>query len=78
MIKNGVIGEKIFIRSYTGNIWSNKFGLISENGNHYAIKIDDMIFDNLNSQGVNYDEWVDDLGIVEQAAMFVVDSTPIN
>ncbi len=38
-------------------------GNISENGFHEAIKVGDMIFDNLNLNGIKYDDWLDDLDI---------------
>ncbi len=77
MKKYGISGERIFIQSGTGIIWSDAFGVISENGKHYAIKVGDTIFDNLNSTGVNYKKWLKDLGILENPSMFVIDSKKI-
>ena len=44
-------------------IYSMKNGMISTNGYHEAIKVEDTVFDNLNPKGIDYKQWVDDLGI---------------
>lgn len=48
MIENDISGERITVQSKTDYIWSDNYGVISENGNHYAIRVEDTIFDNLN------------------------------
>ena len=42
-----------------------KNGIISTNGYHEAIKVGDTVFDNLNSQGIDYKQWADGFGINE-------------
>jgi len=68
--ENGISGERVTVRSKTDWIWSDKYGTISENGTHQAIKIGDKIFDNMNPQGISYTDWQMDLGISEAPYMF--------
>ena len=47
-------------------------------GKHYAIKVDDVIYDNLNPKGIGYNEWLSDLGFFEQpSGMFNITQIPI-
>jgi len=63
MQKEGISGEVLELKSIR-NIWSNKIGKnIAENGEHVAIRVDDVVFDNLNPQGIKYDDWAEDLGV---------------
>ncbi|MDE6407165.1 MAG: hypothetical protein K2K48_06815 [Anaeroplasmataceae bacterium] len=64
MKENGISGERIKATPKTGReyIYSDKFGIIGDNGFHEGIKIGDMIYDNLRPQGIPYSEWVSDLG----------------
>jgi hypothetical protein len=63
MEKKGIAGELLELKSLRF-IWSNKLGKnIAENGEHMAIKVDDMIFDNLNPDGIKFEKWAEDLGI---------------
>ncbi len=78
MIDNNVNGMRIHVTSYTGNIWSNRHGNISMNGKHDAIKIGDTVFDNLNPKGISYEDWLDDLGIIEQQSQFIISTEQIN
>ena len=56
----------IELNSHAG-IWSNRInGLISENGFHEAIQVGDMVFDNINPNGIPYNDWDIDLGVTEQ------------
>ena len=70
MKENKLIGEKIFVQSNTQYILSDKNGIISENGKHYAIKIGEVVYDNLNPNGVDYNNWLSDLGISDLPSMF--------
>ena len=45
------------------NIISKKNGTIGKSGFHEAILVDDMIFDNMNPNGIKYSEWIDDLDL---------------
>lgn len=76
--ESGVSGKKISIQSKTDYIWSDKHGVISENGKHYAIKIGDTVFDNLNPQGISYSDWLSDLGNSDFPSMFDVTTSLIN
>jgi hypothetical protein len=58
----GVKGEVLKVKTGTGRIWSDKHGVISTTGEHYAVKVGDTVYDNLNPKGIPYREWVDDLG----------------
>lgn len=63
MKNNGISGEKIELTSkYSDYISSDKFGNISTNGYHTGIKIGDTIYDNLYPNGINYFDWLTDLG----------------
>ncbi|WP_040451769.1 papain fold toxin domain-containing protein, partial [Holdemania massiliensis] len=72
MRNNNVLGERLSIESETDFILSDKHGTISYNGIHDAIKINDTIYDNLNPDGIDYDEWLIDLGIADYPSMFNV------
>lgn len=74
----GISGERLYITSGTGNIWSLKFGNISTNGEHQAIKIGDTIYDNLYPYGISYQEWSYDLGIAEMPYEFETGREQIN
>ena len=78
MKEKEIAGERVSIHSETEFIFSDKYGLISKNGWHYAIKVGDIIFDNLNPEGVNYDDWLWDLGIPENPAPFDIHINCIN
>lgn len=78
MKESNIIGERVSVNSLSKRIWSYKFGIVSENGKHYAIKIGDTIYDNLNLAGIKYEEWLYDLGIKEIPSEFIVDFDPIN
>lgn len=78
MKEKEIAGERVSIHSESDYILSDKYGLISENGWHYAIKVGDIIFDNLNPEGVNYDDWLWDLGIPETPASFDIHINCIN
>lgn len=56
-------GERIDVRSDIGFIYSDQHGLISTNGEHAAINVNEIIYDNLNPQGISHSDWKIDLGI---------------
>ena len=67
MKKEGIPGEHVKVTGKTPNIFSDKHGVIASSNKysmptHDAIKVDDMIFDNMNPKGVKYDDWVQDIG----------------
>lgn len=78
MRENGVSGERVTVESESGYILSDKNGAISENGLHYAIKADDIIYDNLNPAGIGYNEWLYDLGITDYPSWFKITVSPFN
>ncbi len=79
MKKNGISGEKIHIESNSWFIYSDKYGgNISENKQHYAIKIGNKVYDNMTPNGMNYDNWLADLGIKDIPWEFKITSKPIN
>jgi len=69
MKKEGIVGEHIQIQLKTsGNLISDTFGIIAKGNKtsgaeHLFIKIDNTVFDNLNTKGVNYDLFKEDLGL---------------
>ena len=64
--KAEVEGQRVTIKSKTGYIYSDKFGgNISTNGLHEAIRIGDKIYDNMTPNGIEYNAWLDDLGITD-------------
>lgn len=45
-----------------GNIWSDKHNMnISTNGDHQAIEVGGVVFDNMNPNGMSYNSWKKDL-----------------
>ena len=79
MKASGVHGERIHIKSNTPYIYSDKYGgNISTNGQHDAIKIGDKIYDNMTPNGINYDDWLTDLGIKDIPWEFTITTNPIN
>lgn len=67
MQQNGLSGEKVTIESkVSDNLYSTKYGNISNSGIHEGIKVEDTMYDNLNPNGINYNEWLEDLGVFEQ------------
>ena len=62
MKKEGIIGEHIEIRNTNAPfVKSKKNDTIGANYYHQGIKVGDTIFDNLNPNGIKYDDWLDDL-----------------
>ena len=80
MKKNGISGEKIHIKSNISDyIYSDKYGgSITNNGNHHAVKIGNKVYDNLTSEGMDYDDWLTDLGIKDIPQAFTVMLKPIH
>ncbi|SFE66492.1 RHS repeat-associated core domain-containing protein [Paenibacillus algorifonticola] len=63
LIENKIKGELLVLTTeINGNIWSDKANqLISENGKHHAVRVDDTVFDNMTTKGLKYAEWREDL-----------------
>ncbi len=79
MQKNNIPGERILIQNEVSDyILSNQHGIISENGIHEAIRINNIVFDNMNSNGINYDDWLFDLGVSDSPSLFDIITKPIN
>lgn len=62
MKSNNISGEKIEVTSSGKYCISDENGMISKNGKHWAIKVNDTVFDNLHPNGIPYAEWYEDLG----------------
>lgn len=62
MKANNISGEKIEVTSSGKYCISDENGMISKNGKHWAIKVNDTVFDNLHPNGIPYAEWYEDLG----------------
>lgn len=62
MKANNISGEKIEVTSSGKYCISDENGMISKNGKHWAIKVNDTVFDNLHPNGIPYTEWYEDLG----------------
>ena len=50
------------MKTGTGFIYSDTFKEISTDGIHQAIKVDNVVYDNLRPNGISYDNWIKDLG----------------
>lgn len=62
MKANNISGEKIEVTSSGKYCISDENGMISKNGKHWAIKVNDTVFDNFHPNGISYTEWYEDLG----------------
>lgn len=65
MKENNISGTKLELRTNYGRdfIYSDKANeCISTNGKHVGIQIDNMVYDNMNPNGIPYNEWINDLG----------------
>ena len=63
--KSGVDYDIIRIDSKY-SIYSDKAGDAVGNGYHYGVKVGDTIYDNMTSDGMSFDAWLDDLGLNSQ------------
>lgn len=70
MKENNIPGERIEIKSGSKYIYSDEFGTISSNSKHVGIKVNDIIFDNLHPNGINYSDWLYDIGYYDTPYMF--------
>ena len=70
----GIEGERVIIKSKTGYIYSDKYGgNISTNGIHEAIKVGNKVYDNMTPDGMDYNAWLNDLGIDDIPWEFEID-----
>ena len=47
----------------SAGIYSDRYGnIIGETGFHYGVRIGDIVYDNLMTEGMNFTEWINDLG----------------
>jgi len=64
MMKENIEGKEVNLKSSTDYIYSDKMEtIITMNGIHKAIEVEDTIFDNLTPNGMSSSEWEKDLGI---------------
>ncbi|MED5240103.1 MAG: polymorphic toxin-type HINT domain-containing protein [Pseudomonadota bacterium] len=65
-IAKNVKGKRLCVKAtrspFVGSI---KNGQISKNENHFAVQVGEMVFDNLNPDGIPFSEWADDIGIYD-------------
>jgi hypothetical protein len=45
---------------------------ITETGRHVGVRVGDIVFDNLHTQGMRYDDWVEDFDAAEGLTVDVV------
>lgn len=55
MVSNNISGEKIEITTSDKYIYSDKYGVISTSREHWAIRKGNMVYDNMNPNGISYD-----------------------
>jgi len=57
--EKGVSGVIINLETPYSNIWNDKAGKnISTNGSHRAVQVGNIVFDNINPNGVIYGDWI--------------------
>jgi RHS repeat-associated protein len=65
-------GKRLCVRAtrsrYVGSL---KHGQVSGNQNHFAVQVGELVFDNLNPDGIPYAEWANDLGVTEDIGVTV-------
>jgi hypothetical protein len=65
LLSSKVKGKRLCVSSATGRLESLKDKMISTNGNHFAVQVGELVFDNNNPNGLKYSEWADDIGVGE-------------
>ncbi len=66
MKKEGIEGEHLLIQNVSAPyIISKQHGIIAETGFHEAIKVEDIVFDNMNHKGISFEDWDNDIGLQE-------------
>lgn len=66
LLKKNLKGKRLCVKNRgRGGIGSLRFKNISHTNEHVAVRVGDLVFDNLYHEGIPYAEWVDDLGINE-------------
>lgn len=64
MKKENLLGEHLIVKNvFAHYVISKKNGIIGDRGFHQAIQVDDVVFDNLNSKGENFKDWINDLDL---------------
>jgi RHS repeat-associated protein len=67
-LKRGLKGKRLCLKSRSHRIWSERRReIITTNGDHAAALVGEMVFDNLNPDGIPLSEWKRDLGVGEFA-----------
>jgi hypothetical protein len=65
--KNGINARvlKVQVDGKNQNLWSDVAGdTISTSGNHWAVEVDGIVYDNIHKAGIPFDQWVKDLQTV--------------
>jgi hypothetical protein len=65
LIAKQMKGRRLCLKSTfrNGTIYSISKKIISSDGLHAAVKVGELVFDNLNPDGIPYSEWADDFSI---------------
>ncbi len=62
LVGKNVQGKRICLKSQAG-IWSDRLRTnITDTGDHVAIQVGELVFDNLNPDGIPLSEWINDFG----------------
>ena len=62
MDEKGIPYKIILVKSEAG-IYSDKVGMLIGLKYHYGIQIGDVVYDNLTTGGMKFDNWIEDLGL---------------
>ena len=66
LLDNKVKGKRLCVKSSGAPfVGSLKHGIISGNNQHFAVQVGDLVFDNINPNGISFSKWADDLGVNE-------------
>ena len=64
----GISGEIVTLQANStkrGFIWSDTAGkTISENGHHRGVLVDGKVYDNIHTEGIDYDAWRADFDVI--------------
>jgi papain fold toxin 2 of polymorphic toxin system len=80
LIRAGYSGQRIELRSGQGYpfmgclSYDGAWTSITQNGRHVAIRIEDIVFDNLHPSGMPYDQWLSDFFAPTSVVLYRVDS----
>jgi len=64
LLASKVKGKRLCVESTLSKfVGSVRHGNISKNNQHFAVQVGDLVFDNLNPNGILFSTWADDIGI---------------